>query len=97
MLFIFGPDCFYCFLLAKAGGDGFGRRVGPVPYLLSNGIRQCSAAGHLEVAAGIVSADPVPGILEPEVAVLGRLVSEPADFVVSPYIVHTDVLAGPAA
>ncbi len=65
MLFVFGPDYFYCFLLAEAGWDGFGRGVRPVPDILSNRVGQCSAAGHLEVAVGIVSADPFPGISEP--------------------------------
>ena len=97
VLSVSGPDSFYCFLLAEAGGDSFGRGVRPVPDILSDRIGQCSAAGHLEVAVGIVSAYPFPGIPEPEVAVVGRLVSEPADFVVAPYVVHSNVLAGLAA
>ena len=94
MLSVFGPDCFYCFLLAEADWDGFGRGVRPVPDILSNRVGQCSTAGHLEVAVGIVLAYPLPGIPEPEVAVVGRLVSKPANFIVAPYVVHSDVLAG---
>ncbi len=97
LLFVLVPDIFYGFFLSEACWDGFGRCVGPVPALISNGVGQCSAAGHLEVAVGVVPAYPVPGIPEPVVAVFCGLVSEPADFVISPYIVHADVLAGPAA
>ena len=97
MLFVLGPDLFYSLLLAEAVWYGIGRGVGPVPSLISDGVGQGSAAGHLEVAIGVVPADPIPCISEPVVAVFGGLVSEPADFVVSPYIVHTDVLARPAA
>ena len=47
----------------------------------------------MEVAVWVGFSDPVPGVFKPLVSVVFALVGEPADFVVAPDEVHSDVLS----
>src|SRR5947207_5839063 len=79
-----GPDGADGFFLAETVRCRPAGLVHVVPPFSARGSGQTTQTGHLHVALRVVIADPMPGVAQPLVAIILRLLRKPSDLVPAP-------------